>query len=108
MFLCALLSQYSPEVADVGCVIACRVGCSREDADGNVLRMASPVAADAALAEETAQLEAAGGHTFFVVRPHWMLQILHSGRLVMASAVLELCKSCARLVSVIIYNSRVI
>lgn len=67
----AVRNQYSPEVADVGCTICCRVGVPRDassDAGGsNVLRMAAPVTADASLAEETAQLEAAGGHTFFVV-----------------------------------------
>jgi hypothetical protein len=59
--------QYSPEVADVGCTILCRLGTSREADGGNVLRTASPVTADPALAEETAKLVAAGGHTFFAV-----------------------------------------
>jgi hypothetical protein len=59
--------QYSPEVADVGCTILCRLGASRETDGGSVLRTASPVTADPALADETAELEAAGGHTFFAV-----------------------------------------
>jgi hypothetical protein len=59
--------QYSPEVADVGCTILCRLGTSREADGSNVLRTASPVTANPALAEEAANLVAAGGHTFFAV-----------------------------------------
>lgn len=73
--------QYSPEVADVGCTILCRLGVSSREADGgNMLRTASPVTADPALAEEAAQLLAAGGHTFFAV------PVQHNG-----ASVLPLC-----------------
>lgn len=54
-------------MADVGCTILCRLGTSREADGGNVLRTASPVTANPALAEETTKLVAAGGHTFFAV-----------------------------------------
>jgi hypothetical protein len=63
----AVRHQYSPEVADVGCTILCRLGTSRGADGSNVLRTASPVTANPALAEETANLVAAGGHTFFAV-----------------------------------------
>ena len=37
-----LTSQYSPEVADVGCVMLCRVGADTEPAS-NVLKMETPI-----------------------------------------------------------------